>query len=224
MLPITIATGILTLTACNGGGSDVIVESEVGNITKDEFYTEMKDMAGEPVLQSMLYEKVLADKYEVSDKELDEKVKEFQEQYGETFYQQSGFESEDAFKEDYLKLNLLLEKAVASNITDEDVKKSILIITSIEDLIKPIEEYFKAGFTKVYLHSTSPNEIDFIQKFSKILSYFVWFFFLFSFLIVRLKYLRLSSIPNVRNRRIYFPQLEGGTSSSYYPGLTAPGA
>ena len=36
---------------------------------------------------------------------------------------QSGFESEDAFKEDYLKLNLLLEKAVASNITDEDVKK-----------------------------------------------------------------------------------------------------
>jgi foldase protein PrsA len=98
MLPITIATGILTLTACNGGGSDVIVESEVGNITKDEFYTEMKDMAGEPVLQSMLYEKVLEDKYEVSDKE-------------------------DAFKEDYLKLNLLLEKAVASNITDEDVKK-----------------------------------------------------------------------------------------------------
>jgi foldase protein PrsA len=123
MLPITIATGILTLTACNGGGSDVIVESEVGNITKDEFYTEMKDMAGEPVLQQMLYEKVLADKYEVTDKELDEKVKEFKEQYGETFYQQSGFESEEAFKEDYLKLNLLLEKAVASNITDEDVKK-----------------------------------------------------------------------------------------------------
>ena len=75
ILPITIATGILTLTACNGGGSDVIVESEVGNITKDEFYTEMKDIAGEPVLQQMLYEKVLEDKYEVSDKELDEKVK-----------------------------------------------------------------------------------------------------------------------------------------------------
>lgn len=123
MLPIAIATGILTLTACNGGGSDVIVESEVGNITKDEFYTEMKNMAGEPVLQSMIYEKVLSDKYKVTDKELDEKVKEFKDQYGETFYLQSGFESEDAFKEDYLKLNLLLEKAVAAGITDEDVKK-----------------------------------------------------------------------------------------------------
>lgn len=123
ILPITIATGILTLTACNGGGSDVIVESEAGNITKDEFYKEMKDMAGEPVLQSMLYEKVLADKYEVSDKELDEKIKEFKEQYGETFYLQSGFETEEAFKEDYLKLNLLLEKAVAASITDKDLKK-----------------------------------------------------------------------------------------------------
>lgn len=123
MLPITIATGILTLTACNGDGSDVIVESEVGNITKDEFYTEMKDMAGEPILQQMLYEKVLSDKYEVSDKELDEKTKEFKEQYGETFFLQQGFETEEAFKEDYLKLNLLLEKAISAPITDEEVKK-----------------------------------------------------------------------------------------------------
>ncbi len=62
------------------------------------------------------------------------------------------------------------------------------------------------------------------QKLTKFLSYLIWFFFLFFYLIVRHKYLRLSSITNVRNRRIYFPQPEGGTSSSYYPGLTAPGA
>lgn len=123
MLPITMAFGILTLTACNSGGSDVIVESKAGNITKDDFYTEMKDMAGQAVLQQMLYEKVLADKYEVTDKELDAKIKEFKEQYGDTFYLQSGFETEEAFKEDYLKLNLLLEKAVSADMTDEDVKK-----------------------------------------------------------------------------------------------------
>ena len=62
------------------------------------------------------------------------------------------------------------------------------------------------------------------QKLTKFLSYLIWFFFLFFFLIVRLRYLRLSSKTNVRNRRIYFPQPQAGTSSSYYPGLTAPGA
>ena len=62
------------------------------------------------------------------------------------------------------------------------------------------------------------------QKLTKILSYLTWFFFLFFYLIVRHKYLRLSSNTNVRNRRIYFPQPQAGTSPSYYPGLTAPGA
>jgi coenzyme F420-dependent glucose-6-phosphate dehydrogenase len=66
-----------------------------------------------------------------------------------------------------------LEKTAKEEVSDEELKKSILIITSIEDLIKPIEEYFKAGFTQVYTHSTSPNEIEFIQKFSKkVLPYF----------------------------------------------------
>ena len=67
----------------------------------------------------------------------------------------------------------LLEKTAKEEVSDDELKKSILIITSIEDLIKPIEEYFKAGFTQVYTHSTSPNEIEFIQKFAKkVLPYF----------------------------------------------------
>jgi hypothetical protein len=62
------------------------------------------------------------------------------------------------------------------------------------------------------------------QKLSKIFSYLVWFFFLFFYLIVRHKHIQLSSKTDVRNRRIYFPQPETGTSPSYYPGFTAPGA
>jgi hypothetical protein len=61
------------------------------------------------------------------------------------------------------------------------------------------------------------------QKLSKIFSYLVWFFFLFFFRIVRNKYLQLSSKTDVRNRRIYFPKPETGSSPSYYPGITAPG-
>ena len=61
----------------------------------------------------------------------------------------------------------VLEKIAKEEVSDEELKKSILIVTSIEDLIKPIEDYFKAGFTQVYTHSTSPNEIEFIQEFAK---------------------------------------------------------
>ena len=66
----------------------------------------------------------------------------------------------------------LQEKAL-EEVSDEELKKSTLIVTSIEDLIKPIEEYFKSGFTQIYLHSTSPNELDFVHEFcKKVLPYF----------------------------------------------------
>jgi coenzyme F420-dependent glucose-6-phosphate dehydrogenase len=66
-----------------------------------------------------------------------------------------------------------LERRAKEEVPDEKLKESIQIITSIEDTIKPIEEYFKMGFTRVYIHSSSPNEIKFIQEFSKkVLTYF----------------------------------------------------
>ena len=53
------------------------------------------------------------------------------------------------------------------------LKKSNPIITSIEDCIKPIEEYFKAGFTRIYIHSTSHEEKELIKIFcKKVLPYF----------------------------------------------------
>jgi alkanesulfonate monooxygenase SsuD/methylene tetrahydromethanopterin reductase-like flavin-dependent oxidoreductase (luciferase family) len=66
----------------------------------------------------------------------------------------------------------LQEKAL-EEVSDETLKKSTLIVTSIEDLIKPLEEYFKCGFTQIYLHSTSPNELEFVHQFCKsVLPYF----------------------------------------------------
>jgi coenzyme F420-dependent glucose-6-phosphate dehydrogenase len=60
-----------------------------------------------------------------------------------------------------------LQRKAETEVPDEKIKQSIQIITSIEDCIRSIEEYFKAGFTRVYIHSTSPDEIKFIQTFSK---------------------------------------------------------
>jgi hypothetical protein len=69
----------------------------------------------------------------------------------------------------------------------------------------------------------APTAIVF-HKVTKALSYTIWIFLLGAFLLVRRIYKRLISNQYVRNSRIYFPQPEQGTSSSYYPGLTAPGA
>jgi phage gp29-like protein len=60
-----------------------------------------------------------------------------------------------------------LQKTAEKQVTNEMLKESMDIITSIEDCIKRIEEYFKSGFTQVCVHSTSPDEIVFIQSFCK---------------------------------------------------------
>ena len=79
--------------------------------------------------------------------------------------------------EDVFNLNISdprkLEQKAKEEVSDEKLRQSTLIITSIEDCIKPLEEYFNAGYTKLYPHSTSPDEIKFIQDFSKkVLPYF----------------------------------------------------
>ena len=66
-----------------------------------------------------------------------------------------------------------LEEKAKREVSDDKLKESTIIVTSIEECIKPIEEYFKAGFTRIYVQSTSPNELEFIEEFSKkVLSYF----------------------------------------------------
>jgi coenzyme F420-dependent glucose-6-phosphate dehydrogenase len=79
--------------------------------------------------------------------------------------------------EDAFDLNISdprqLEQKAKEEVSDEKVKQSTLIVTSIEDCIKLIEDHFKAGFTRVYMHSTSPDEIQFIRDFcAKVLPYF----------------------------------------------------
>jgi coenzyme F420-dependent glucose-6-phosphate dehydrogenase len=79
---------------------------------------------------------------------------------------------EDAFDTD-ISDPMILEQKAKQEVSDEEQKKSTIIVTSIEDLIAPIEKYFQAGFTQIYIHSTSPDEIEFIRLFTKkVLPYF----------------------------------------------------
>ena len=104
------------------------------------------------------------------------------------------------------------------------------LVSHPEILVKAYSHYPQNEILDIFPNYTY-GEIDkfpasnaiIFQKIAKILSYFTWFFLLFLFLIVRFKYLRLSSKTNVRDRRVYFPHPEAGIPSSYYPGIIAPG-
>lgn len=67
----------------------------------------------------------------------------------------------------------VLQQKALEKISDEKIKESIPIVTAIDDCIKYIEEYFCAGCTRLYVHSTSPDENEFIRIFCrKVLPYF----------------------------------------------------
>jgi foldase protein PrsA len=127
MLALTLAGGVLALSACNQNGSDTVAESKAGNVTEEELYESMKDKVGAQALQQLVYEKILSEKYEVTDKELDAKVAELKEQLGENFeaaLAQYGYKDEEDFKKT-MKLGMLQEKAAMKTIkvTDKELKE-----------------------------------------------------------------------------------------------------
>jgi foldase protein PrsA len=129
LLVLTISAGVLALAACNNAesaDSEAIVESDAGNITKDELYQAMKERYGEQVLRELVYGKVLAEKYEVTDEEVQAEVDKLKEQYGEQFpmvLQQSGFKTEEQLKKT-MRVGLLQEKLAMKDIevTEEEIQ------------------------------------------------------------------------------------------------------
>jgi foldase protein PrsA len=130
-IALATAASVLALSACNNGGSEVIVETKVGNITKDELYNTMKERFGKDVIRDLVTEKVLSKKYKVSDKEIDKEVENLKEMYGTQYdlaVQQNG---EQAIR-DMVKLDLLRQKAAM-----EDIKVSEKELKKYYDEYKP---------------------------------------------------------------------------------------
>src|SRR5690606_21976050 len=113
--------------ACSDNGSEgeVVVSSKVGDITENELYNEMKTSVGDQAVQVLMIEKVLSDKYEVTDKEVDAEYKKSEEQLGESFEQflQQNNQTEDSYRK-VIRLNLLQEKALTDgvDVTDEEIQ------------------------------------------------------------------------------------------------------
>ncbi|GGJ80665.1 foldase protein PrsA [Anoxybacillus voinovskiensis] len=118
------AASVLALSACNNGGSEVIVETKAGDITKDEFYKAMKERVGKEVIRDLVYEKVLGKKYKVSEKEIDREIQNLKDTYGAQYdlaVQQSG---EQAIR-NMVKLDLLRQKAAIEDVkvTEDELKQ-----------------------------------------------------------------------------------------------------
>nr|WGD92529.1 peptidylprolyl isomerase [Bacillus subtilis] len=120
--PIT-ATSILALSAC-GGDKEVIAKTDAGDVTKGELYTNMKKTAGASVLTQLVQEKVLDKKYKVSDKEIDNKLKEYKTRLGDQYTALEKQYGKDYLKEQ-VKYELLTQKAAKDNIkvTDDEIKE-----------------------------------------------------------------------------------------------------
>jgi foldase protein PrsA len=121
-----LTAGILTLTACSGDDPEVVVESEAGNITKEEFYEALKERYGAGVLQELVTTKVLEDNYEVTEDNIDEEIEAMQDSYGDQFdtLVEQQFGSEENMRE-IIHISLLQEQAIAEDIevTEEELQE-----------------------------------------------------------------------------------------------------
>lgn len=119
-----LTAGVFTLTACSSDKSDpdVVVESKAGDISKADFYEELKDRYGDEVLEELVTTKVLEDKYDVSDEEVDEEVEKVKDELGDQFemvLQQQGFGDEESFR-NVLRVSLLQEAALGEDVEIDD--------------------------------------------------------------------------------------------------------
>ncbi|MBC1379557.1 posttranslocation chaperone PrsA2 [Listeria innocua] len=126
ILGLVMMMALFSLAACGGGN---VVKTDSGDVTQDELYDAMKDKYGSEFVQQLTFEKILGDKYKVSDEDVDKKFKEYKSQYGDQFsavLAQSGL-TEKSFKSQ-LKYNLLVQKATEANADTSD---------------KALKEYYK---------------------------------------------------------------------------------
>ncbi|RHW34376.1 peptidylprolyl isomerase [Oceanobacillus profundus] len=123
-----ITAGTLTLAACtnNEADSEVVVESEAGDITKEDFYEKLKSRNGEAILEEMITIKVLENNYEVTEEDVNAEIQSMKDTYGDQYDSiiEQNFGSEDELRE-IIRISLLQEAAIAEDIeiTEEDLEQ-----------------------------------------------------------------------------------------------------
>ncbi|HDX9707679.1 TPA: peptidylprolyl isomerase PrsA [Bacillus thuringiensis] len=147
------ATSIIALSACGTASSNKIVTSKAGDITKEEFYTNMKQQAGKQVLNNMVLEKILIKNYKVDNKEVDKKYDEMKKKYGdqfETLLKQKSIKEENI--KNSIRAQIAQEKAIEATITDKELKENYKpeitashILVKDEETAKKVKEELNQG-------------------------------------------------------------------------------
>ena len=166
------ATSVIALSACGTSSSDKIVTSKAGDITKEEFYEQMKNsQTGKQTLNNMVMEKVLIKNYKVDDKEVDKKYDEMKKQLGDQFdtlLKQQGLKEETV--KNGVRASLAQEKAIEKTITDKELKenykpeiKASHILVKDEATAKKVKEELGQGksfeeLAKQYSEDTGSKE------------------------------------------------------------------
>lgn len=117
-------SALFIISAC--GSSDTIVETKAGKITRDELYEEMKKYYGDAVIERLVEQKLLEDKYKVSKEEVEEELEKIKSNFDsdedfELALSQYNYESVDQLKEE-IRFNLLRQKAATDGIEVTDKK------------------------------------------------------------------------------------------------------
>lgn len=142
---IAILSLIILLGACStltsGEERELLVKTEYGEISKDDLLKEVASTErGKELIQKLVYLQILKGKYEVSDKEVNQRLGEIKEQVGDKdqytmFLQKQGFKNEEELK-DHIEQSLYFFKA-----TTEGVKVS-------DKQIKDYYEQHKSEYTE----------------------------------------------------------------------------
>ncbi|MYL33993.1 foldase [Pontibacillus yanchengensis] len=133
LMPVLLSiVAILSLAACSNGSesssnSEVVASTKNGDVTKDEFYNKLVDKYGDSVLKEMVYDQVLSEKFSVSDEDVQKRLEQMKQQYGDQFQsvlEKNGFKNEEQFKQ-AIRSSMLKQKAAAEGVevTDEEVKQ-----------------------------------------------------------------------------------------------------
>lgn len=87
VLSVVLSASLLGLAACgsNDGDPKIVAKTNVGDISKSDYYNELKKMDGGELLQNLVIVKVLEDKYKVTDKDIDNRIEQFKLQQGDSF-------------------------------------------------------------------------------------------------------------------------------------------